>query len=107
MGTYLTGEVSVIHNETTADFDNFVYSAVYFNSIGPFEINGNTGIAGVVGETLEVVVDGSTTSLDGNNLLLLGNSKTKGIFKTGLMTKTGSTEQYQFVNINTGLPTNG
>ncbi len=107
MGTYLTGEVSVIHNATTADFDNYVYSAVYFNNTGPFIINGNASITGVVGETLEVVVDGSTTTLDGNNFLLLGNPKTKGIFKTGLITATGDTEQYQFVNIKTGLPTNG
>jgi len=27
--------------------------------------------------------------------------------KTGLITSTGGTEQYQFVNIKTGLPTNG
>lgn len=107
MGTYLTGEVSVIHNATTADFDNFVYSAVYFNAAGTFTINGNANITGVAGETLEVVVDGSTTVLDGNNFLLLGNPKTKGIFKTGLITTTGGTEQYQFVNIKTGLPTNG
>ena len=109
MGTYLTGEVAVIHNQTTADFDNFVYSAVYFNATGPFTINGNSNITGAVGETLEVVVDGSTTTLVGvgNDLLLLGNPKTKGIFKTGLITTTGGTEQYQFVNIKTGLPTNG
>jgi len=107
MGTYLTGEVSVIHNATTADFDNFVYSAVYFNAAGTFTINGNANITGAVGETLEVVVDGSTTTLVGNDLLLLGNPKPAGLFKTGLITATGGTEQYQFVNIKTGLPTNG
>lgn len=106
MGTYLTGEVAVIHNQTTADFDNYVYSAVFCNVGGTYTINGASVIL-VAGETLEVVVDGSTTSLDGNNFLLLGNPKTKGIFKTGLITTTGGTEQYQFVNIKTGLPTNG
>jgi hypothetical protein len=39
---------------------------------------------------------------------LLGNAiapQTK--IKTGLISTTGGTEQYQFVNIITGLPTNG
>ena len=106
MGTYLTGEVAVIHNQTTADFDNYVYSAVFCNVAGTYTINGASVIL-VAGETLEVVVDGSNTTLSSNNFLLLGNPKTKGIFKTGLITATGGTEQYQFVNIKTGLPTNG
>lgn len=106
MGTYLTGEVAVIHNATTADFDNYVYSAVFCNVGGTYTINGAFVIL-VAGETLEVVVDGSNTTLSANNFLLLGNPKTKGIFKTGLITSTGGTEQYQFVNIKTGLPTNG
>jgi len=106
MGTYLTGEVAVIHNATTADFDNFVYSAVFCNVGGTYTING-ASVTLVGGETLEVVVDGSNTTLSNNDFLLLGNPKTKGIFKTGLITATGGTEQYQFVNIKTGLPTNG
>ena len=113
MGTYLTGEVSVIHNATTADFDNFAYSAIYFNGTGPFVINGNAGITGVVGETLEVIVDGDTTTLSGNNFLLLGNPiapQTK--VTTGLISgttetfqnNTGWVETYQYVDINTGNP---
>ena len=107
MGTYLTGEVAVIHNATTADFDNYVYSAVFCNVGGTYTINGASVIL-VAGETLEVVVDGSNTTLSANNFLLLGNPiapQTK--IKTGLITATGGTEQYQFVNIKTGLPTNG
>jgi len=106
MGTYLTGTYSVIHNSSNADFDNNVYSAVFCNVAGTYTINGASVIL-VAGETLEVVVDGSNTTLSSNNFLLLGNPKTKGIFKTGLITATGGTEQYQFVNIKTGLPTNG
>ncbi len=113
MGTYLTGEVSVIHNGTTADFDNYVYSAIYFNGTGPFTINGNAGITGVVGETLEVVVDGSTTVLSGNNFLLLGNPKAiQTQAPTGLLSattttfqnNTGVVETYQFIDIKTGKP---
>lgn len=39
MGTYLTGEVAVIHNATTADFDNYVYSAVFCNVGGTYTID--------------------------------------------------------------------
>ena len=101
MGTYLTGEVSVIHNATTADFDNFVYSAIYFS------------ITGVVGETLEVIVDGSTTVLSGNNFLLLGNRKAiQTQSPTGLLSATTTTfqnnigivETYQYIDIKTGKP---
>ena len=105
MGTYLTGTYSVLHTLGTADFDNFVYSAVYFNNTGPFTING-TSVTGAVGETLDIIVQEDGTTLNAA-YLLLGNPKPAGLFKTGLMTTTGGTEQYQFVNINTGLPTNG
>lgn len=106
MGTYLTGTYSVLHTLGTADFDNFVYSAVYFNSGSTYTING-TNVIGVAGKTLDIIVqvDGTTLS---TGYLLLGNSippQTK--IKTGLITATGGTEQYQFVNIKTGLPTNG
>ena len=106
MGTYLTGNYTVIHTNTTADFDNFVYDAVYFNSATTMTINGVV-VTGVVGETLEITVDGNTSILVGG-VLLLGNPiapQTK--IKTGLISTTGGTEQYQFVNIITGLPTNG
>jgi hypothetical protein len=106
MGTYLTGTYSVIHNIDNADFDNYVYSAIYFNKDGVYDING-TSVGGVAGETLDIIVkeDGTTLS---EGYLLLGNPiapQTK--IKTGLITATGGTEQYQFVNIKTGLPTNG
>jgi len=106
MGTYLTGTYSVLHTSGTTDFNNFVYSAVYFNKSGLYVING-TSVAGIEGETLDIIVkeDGTTLSI---GYLLLGNPiapQTK--IKTGLITATGGTEQYQFVNIKTGLPTNG
>tara|TARA_R110000803_G_scaffold5996_2_gene19674 strand:- start:1740 stop:2060 length:321 start_codon:yes stop_codon:yes gene_type:complete len=106
MGTYLTGTFNVIHNTGATDFNNFVYSAVYFNSGGTYDIN-NTSVIGVGGETLEIIVDGNTTTLN-SGFLLLGNPiapQTK--IKTGLISTTGGTEHYQFVNIKTGLPTNG
>ena len=106
MGTYLTGTYNVLHTDGTADFSNFVYSAVYFNSGATYTIN-SVPVIGVAGETLDIIVQQSGTTLD-TGYLLLGNPiapQTK--IKTGLITSTGGTEQYQFVNINTGLPTNG
>jgi hypothetical protein len=105
MGTYLTGTYSVLHTLGTADFDNFVYSAVYFNSGATYTING-ASVTGVAGETLDIIVQETNTTLS-TGYLLLGNPKPAGLFKTGLITATGGTEQYQFVNIKTGLPTNG
>ncbi len=109
MGTYLTGTYSVIHTNTTADFDNFVYSAVYFNTAGPFNIN-NASVVGAIGETLDIIVQAPTATTLDAGFLLLGNAKPVGLFRTGLVTTTGGTtggEQWQFVNIKTGLPTNG
>jgi hypothetical protein len=106
MGTYLTGTYSVLHTSGTTDFNNFVYSAVYFNSGATYTING-ASVVGVAGETLDIIVKESGTTLS-TGYLLLGNPiapQTK--IKTGLITATGGTEQYQFVNIKTGLPTNG
>ena len=106
MGTYLTGTYSVLHTLGTADFDNFVYSAVYFNGAGPFTING-ASVDGAVGETLDIIVQAPPATTLNADFLLLGNPKPAGLFRTGLITATGGTEQYQFVNIKTGLPTNG
>jgi len=103
--TYLTGTYSVIHTNITADFDNYVYSAVYFNSGGTYTING-ASVTGVAGKTLDNIIDDVTTTLSAG-FLLLGNPKPLGVLPTGLITATGGTEQYQFVNIVTGLPTNG
>jgi hypothetical protein len=106
MGTYLTGTYSVIHTSGTTDFNNFVYSAVYFNTTGPFTING-TNVVGSIGETLDIVVDENTTILS-TDFLLLGNPiapQTK--VQTGLISGDSHNEVWQFVNIKTGLPTNG
>jgi len=106
MGTYLTGTYSVIHTSGTTDFNNFVYSAVYFNTAGPFTING-TNVVGSIGETLDIVVDENTTILS-TDFLLLGNPiapQTK--VQTGLISGDSHNEVWQFVNIKTGLPTNG
>jgi len=109
MGTYLTGTYSVIHTISTANFTNFVYSAVYFNASGTYTING-TSVIGVAGDTLEIIVESPSSTTLHAGFLLLGNAKPPGLFRTGLVTTTGGTnggEQWQFVNINTGLPTNG
>ena len=107
MGTYLTGTYSVIHTSGTTDFDNFVYSAAYLTKAGTYTING-TSITTLTPDTqIDIIVDGKTTSVN-PFMFLLGNPiapQTK--VKTGLITATGGTEQYQFVNIKTGLPTNG
>jgi len=104
--TYLTGTYSVIHTNTTADFDKYVYSAVYFNSNGSYTIN-NASVTGVAGKTLDNIIQPPPLTTLNSGFLLLGNLKAQGVFPTGLITATGGTEQYQFVNIITGLPTNG
>ena len=110
MGTYLTGTYSVIHDSTNADFDNFVYSAVYIVTASvALTINGTTFTPTVAGETIDIIVQEDGTTLNAA-YLLLGNAKPVGLFRTGLVTTTGGTtggEQWQFVNIKTGLPTNG
>jgi len=108
MGTYLTGEVSVIHDESAADFDNFVYSAVFCNVPGGYQINGEIVIL-IAGETLNVVVQAPpATTLSNKDFLLLGNPiapQTK--VQTGLISGDSHNEVWQFVNIKTGNPTNG
>ena len=102
--TYLTGEVTVIHNVDQVDFENFAYSKVYFDDAATIFLNG-TRVTGVAGETLEVVVDGNNTTPI-VNVLLLGNPipvQTK--FETGLISGDSSNEVYQFVNIKNGNPT--
>ena len=107
MGTYLTGTYSVLHTDKTSDFKNFVYSAVHFTKAGTFIINGTSVNVTTANTQIEIIVDDNTTTLN-EFMLLFGNPiapQTK--VKTGLITATGGTEQYQFVNIKTGLPTNG
>ena len=110
MGTYLTGTYSVIHDSTNADFDNFVYSAIYIVTASvALTINGTTFTPTVAGETIDIIVQEDGTTLNAA-YLLLGNAKPVGLFRTGLITTTGGTtggEQWQFVTIKTGLPTNG
>lgn len=106
MGTYLTGNYTILHTNTTADFDNFVYDAVYFSTATTMTING-VGVTGVLGETLSITVDGNT-SIPVAGVLLLGNPiapQTK--VQTGLISGDSHNEVWQFVNIKTGLPTNG
>ena len=109
--TYLTGEVTVIHTNTQADFENFTYSAVYANAGGAYTING-TSVTKVAGDTLEVVVDGTTTVLDPGYILLGNPNASQAEIKTGLISATtenfqnnvGLVETYQFVDIKTGNP---
>ena len=106
MGTYLTGTYTILHTNTTADFDNFVYDAVYFSTTTQMLINGVT-VDGVLGDTLSITVDGNTSNLVAG-VLLLGNPiapQTK--VQTGLISGDSHNEVWQFVNIKTGLPTNG
>lgn len=100
--TYRTGTYTVIHNNTTADFNSYVYSAIYFNSNGTYTING-VSVIGVAGETLDVLVNGTTTTLN-SGYLLLGNTKAVDVFDTGLISASTTTETYKFVNIKTGNP---
>ena len=103
--TYLTGEVTVIHNESQLDFSAFTYSAVYCNAPATYTING-AGVIMVAGETLEVVVDGDSTTPVGSDILFLGNpNAVQALYKTGKMTGNTITEAYQFVNIQNGNPT--
>lgn len=104
--TYLTGTYSVIHTNTTADFDKYVYSSVYFNTNGSYTING-ASVTGVAGKTLDNIIQAPPATTLSTGFLLLGNLKAQGVIPTGLLSSTGDTEQYQFVDIKTGLPTNG
>ena len=110
--TYLTGIVTVIHNGAEVDFENFVYSGVYCNLPGNYTING-TLVAMVLGETLEILVDGDTTTPSGNDILFVGNPMpVQTEYPTGLIsggtTPTGWVdEDWQFVNIENGNPTDG
>jgi hypothetical protein len=76
-GTYLQGITTVVHDWTQINFNNFVYSAVYFTGIadggggGSSIINGNS-VTIVVGVTLPLVIKEEGTILD-NNFVLLGN----------------------------------
>ena len=103
--TYLTGIVTVVHNESQVDFDEFVYSGVYCNVGATYTING-TLVTMVAGDTLEILVQGDTTILSGTDFLLVGNPQpVQTEFKTGLISGSPHNEVWQFVNIKTGNPT--
>jgi len=113
--TYLTGEVSVIHNNTQVDFNTFAYSAVYANVAsggGGYTING-ASILMNAGDTLEVVVQENTTVLNAGFVLLGNPIAVQTKVKTGLISgtttqfqnNTGIVDTYQFVDINSGNPT--
>ena len=107
--TYLTGEVTVIHNNTQVDFENFVYSGVYAiaNSVAPgYRING-ADVMMNIGDTIEVLVDGDATVLDAGYVLLGNPEPVQTEFPTGLISGDSHNEVWQFVNIKNGNPTNG
>ena len=111
--TYLTGEVTVIHTNTQADFENFTYSAIYANLNGTYTING-TAVIMVAGDTLEVVVEAPPATVLNAGYILLGNpSAPQALYPTGVISATtenfqnniGLVKTYQFVDIKTGGPT--
>lgn len=110
MGTL--GNFRIMDISTNADFVNNVYSAfmIIDNASGsPFTINGTTYSPPNEwdGQVIPLRINGNTTTPN-SNLMLLGNPKDPALnVTTGLISSTGGTEQYQFVNIKTGLPTNG
>jgi hypothetical protein len=98
MNTIQNGTFSVIHSNTTADFTNNMYGAVYCNATTSIVVNGTT-IACQQGQIIPIIVKSDGTTLSGN-FLLLGNPKPAGLEKTGKIS--GST--YQWIDIKTGLP---
>jgi len=111
--TYLTGEVTVIHTNLTADFDNFVYSRVHCNVGGTFQIN-DTSVTMVAGESLDVVVEAPPATTLNSKFVLLGNPiAPQALYPTGVISATtenfqnniGLVKTYQFVDIKTGNPT--
>jgi len=106
--TYLTGEVTVIHNSTQVDFDNFVYSGVYCNAAaGCTDTINGTSVTMALGDTIDILVDGDTTLLTGDILFLGNPMPVQTEFPTGLISGNSHNEVWQFVNIKTGLPTDG
>jgi len=73
--TYLTGEVTVVHDWTKIDFANYIYSRVHFTrTLGNVVINGAT-IVKKFGVSFDIVVDPNTTIIDDPFTVLLGNPK--------------------------------
>jgi len=95
MNTFQNGTFSVIHNNTTTDFTNYVYSAVYCNATAGIQVNG-TSVNCQQGQIIPLIVKEDGTSLSGD-FLLLGNPKPV-LHKTGKI----SGDTYQYVDIKTG-----
>ena len=113
--TYLTGEVTVIHDLNEIDFENFAYSKVQCVAGGADcteQINGTTVVI-ADGSTLEVIVHEEGTILTSTYVLLGNPVPPQTQYKTGLLSATtetltsniGLVETYQFVNIKNGNPT--
>ena len=62
-------------------------------------------VTGVAGETLDIIVDGSSTT-PAVGMLFLGNSKPKELYRTGHISGVTPDEVWRFVNIKNGNPTN-
>ena len=76
-GTYLQGITTVVHNWTQIDFNNFVYSAVYFgesHGADTVVING-TALTQVAGVTIPMLVQEKNSQISGDTVYLLGNPK--------------------------------
>ena len=76
--TYLTGQVTVVHDWTQIDFANYIYSAVKFGVTDgdTVVINGNT-FEKTEGTTINIVVNPFNTQLgdSGNDVYFLGNPR--------------------------------
>ena len=76
--TYLTGEVTVLHDQHQIDFANFIYSAVKFGSTdGTSVIINGSSMTKVAGVTIDILVDYKTTDLgiNGQDVYFLGNPR--------------------------------
>ena len=113
--TYLTGEVTVIHDQNEVNFSAFTYSkAQCVKGTGDCteQINGTTVVI-ADGSTLEVIVHEKGTVLSADYVLLGNPVPPQTQYKTGLLSATtetltsniGLVETYQFVNIKNGNPT--
>ena len=111
--TYLTGEVTVIHDLNEVNFSAFTYSKVQANVGASYTING-TSVEIAEGSTLEVIVHEEGTILSADYVLLGNPVPPQTQYKTGLLSttignfqnnNTGIVETFQFVNIKNGNPT--
>ena len=112
--TYLTGEVTVIHDENEVNFTAFTYSKVQCvaGATCTEQINGTT-VEIAEGSTLEVIVHEEGTVLASTYVLLGNPNPPQALYPTGVISATtenfqnniGLVKTYQFVDIKTGNPT--